>query len=57
MAQRASDLGRRVIAVAVLMLAAYILFKLVIGAVAAVLWIAVAVVAVVAVIWALAVLR
>jgi hypothetical protein len=41
----------------VLVLAAYILFKVVIGFVAAVAWILIAVVAVVAVVWALGVLR
>ncbi|MBA2751081.1 MAG: hypothetical protein H0U41_02435 [Actinobacteria bacterium] len=57
MGQLASDIGRRIIAVAVLLLAAFILFKVVIGAVAAVVWMVVAVVALVAVVWALAALR
>ena len=57
MGQLASDIGRRIIAVAVLMVAAFILFKVVIGAVTAVIWVVVAVVALVAVVWALAVLR
>jgi hypothetical protein len=43
--------------VAVLLVAAFILFKMVLGFVAAVAWIAVAVLAVVAVVWAIGVLR
>jgi hypothetical protein len=57
MGQLASDVGRKVIAIAVLLVAAYILFKVVIGFVAAVAWIAVLVLAVVAAIWAFGVLR
>jgi hypothetical protein len=57
MGQMASDFGRKIIAVAVLLVAAYILFKVVIGFVAAVAWIAVLVLAVIAGIWALGVLR
>jgi hypothetical protein len=57
MGQLASDVARKLIAVAVLIVAAYILFKVVLGFVAAVAWIVVLVVAVVAVIWALGVLR
>ena len=53
----ASDIGRKIIAIAVLLVAAYILFKMVIGVVAAVAWIVVLVLAVVAGIWALGVLR
>jgi hypothetical protein len=52
MAGAISNLGRKLLAAAVLVVAAYILFKLVIGVVASVAWIVVAVVAVVAVIWA-----
>jgi hypothetical protein len=44
--------GARVVAAVVLALAAWILFKVVIGVVAAVAWFVVAIVAVVAVIWA-----
>ncbi len=43
-------------AVAVLLVAAYVLFKVVLGFVTAVAWIAVGVLAVVAVVWALRVL-
>jgi hypothetical protein len=56
MGQMASDAARKVLAVAVLLVAAYILFKVVLGFVAAIAWIVVAVVAVFAVIWALRVL-
>jgi hypothetical protein len=57
MGEMASEVGRKVIAIAVLLVAAYILFKVVIGFVAAVAWIAVLVLAVVAAIWAFGVLR
>jgi hypothetical protein len=52
----ASDAARKVLAAAVLVLAAFLLFKIVIGAIAAVMWMVLAVVAVIAVIWALRVL-
>lgn len=52
MAQVFSDLGKRALAVAILAVAAYLLFKLVVGLVASVVWFLVAAVAVVAVIWA-----
>jgi hypothetical protein len=57
MGQLASDVGRKVLAIAVLLVAAYILFKMVIGVVAAVAWIVVLVVAVIAAIWAYGTLR
>jgi hypothetical protein len=56
MGQTVSDLGRKALALVVLLIAAWILFKLVLGFVAAVAWIVVAVVAVAAVIWAIRVL-
>ena len=56
MGQALSDFARKALAVVVLVVAAYILFKVVLGFVAAVAWIVVAVVAVIAVIWALRVL-
>jgi hypothetical protein len=56
MGQLASDAARKLIAVAVLDVSAFVLLKFVISAVAAILWIVVAVVAVMAVIWALRVL-
>ena len=57
MGQMASDFGRKIIAVAVLLVVAYLLFKVVLGFVTAVAWIAVIVLAVIAGIWALGVLR
>jgi hypothetical protein len=57
MGQMASEFGRKVLAVAVLLVVAYILFKVVLGFVTAVAWIAVIVLAVIAGIWALGVLR
>jgi hypothetical protein len=57
MGQLVSDAGRKLLAVGVLVIAAYVLFKIVLGFVAAVAWIVIAVVAVVAVVWALGVLR
>ena len=56
MGQAVSDVARKLLAVVVLVVAAYVLFKFVLGFVAAVAWIAVLVVAVVAVVWALRVL-
>ena len=56
MREAASDLTRRAIAVGILLVAAYLLFKVVVSAVTAVVWIAVVVVAVIGVIWALRVL-
>jgi hypothetical protein len=57
MGQFASDVGRKVIAVAVLLVAVWLLFKFVIGAVAAVVWFAVVILAIVAAVWAVNVLR
>jgi hypothetical protein len=48
-----AGLGGKAVAVGVLLIAAYVLFKIVIGVVAAVAWTVVAILAVVAVIWAL----
>jgi hypothetical protein len=56
MAQAAADLGKKAVALVVLLVAAWILFKLVIGVVAAVAWVVVAVLALVAVVWAIRVL-
>jgi hypothetical protein len=56
MGQAVSDLARKALAVLVLVVAAFVLFKVVIGFVAAIAWIVVAIVAVMAVIWALRVL-
>jgi hypothetical protein len=57
MGQLVADAGRKLLAIAVLVVAAYILFKIVLGFVAAVAWIVIAVLAVMAVVWALGVLR
>ena len=56
MGQAVSDLARKALAVAVLVVAAFVLFKIVLGFVAAIAWIVIAIVAVMAVIWALRVL-
>ena len=52
----ATDLTRRAIAVLILLVAAYVLFKIVLSAVMAVVWIAVVVVAVIGLVWALRVI-
>jgi hypothetical protein len=57
MREAASNAGRKLLAVAVLLLAAFLVFKAVIGTIMAFVWIAVAVVGIVAVIWAVSVLR
>jgi hypothetical protein len=57
MGQLVSDAGRKLLAIAVLVVAAYVLFKVVLGFVAAVAWIIVVIVALGAVIWAVGVLR
>jgi len=49
----ARDTGKKMVAVGVLVLAAYILFKVVLGFVTAVAWIVVVVVAIVAIFWAM----
>lgn len=56
MGEALSQAGRKLLAVAVLLLAAFVLFKIIVGFVAGLVWIAVVVLAVVAVIWALRVL-
>lgn len=56
MGELASQAGRKLLAVVILLVAAVVLFKLLIGFVAAFAWIAVVVLAVVAIIWALRVL-
>jgi hypothetical protein len=57
MREAASNAGRKLLAIAILALAGFLLFKAVIGTLVAVLWVVVAIVAVVAVIWAVGVLR
>jgi hypothetical protein len=56
MRESAGDLGRKALAVLVLILAAWILFKVAVGVVAAVFWIVVVVLAIAAIVWALRVL-
>ena len=56
MGEALSQAGRKLLAVAVLLVAAFVLFKIVLGFVTAIAWVAVVVLAVVAVIWALRVL-
>jgi hypothetical protein len=56
MGQAISDAARKLLAIAVLLVAAYILFKVVLGVVAAVAWIAVVVLAIAGVVWAIRVL-
>ena len=53
----ASSVGRKALAVLILVAAAYLLFKVVIGFVMGVVWVIIAVVAVVGVIWALSALK
>jgi hypothetical protein len=53
MAERASGLGGKLIAVVVLLAVAWLLFKLAVGVLAAALWAVVAVFAVIAALWAL----
>jgi hypothetical protein len=56
MGELASEAGKKLVAVLILAVAAYVLFKLVLGVVAAVAWIIVAVLAVAAIVWAVRVL-
>jgi hypothetical protein len=56
MREAAGDLGRRMLAILVLIVAAWILFKVVIGVVTALATVIVVVIAVFAVIWAIRVL-
>jgi hypothetical protein len=56
MREAAGDLGRRMLAILVLVIAAWILLKIVIGIVAGLATIIVAVLAVVAIVWAIRVL-
>jgi hypothetical protein len=50
------ELGQRLVAVAIVLVAAFVLFKVVLGAVAFVAWVVVAIVAVLALVWAARVL-
>ena len=53
MAESLKDLAGKGLALLVLLFAAYLLFKVALGVVSALVWVAIAIVAVVAVIWAL----
>ncbi len=57
MADAASAVGRKALAVLVLIAAAYLLFKVVIGFVMGIVWVIIAVIAVIGVIWALSALK
>ena len=57
MREAASNAGRKLLAVGVLVLAAFLIFKAVIGTIMAFVWIAVAVIGIVAVLWAIGTLR
>ena len=52
MRQAASDLGRKALALGVLLLAAFLVFKVVLGIVSTIVWFAVALIALFAVVWA-----
>lgn len=56
MGQQLATVGRKGVAVAVLVGAAFLLFKVVIGAIAAVAWFGIVIVAIAAIIWAVRVL-
>jgi hypothetical protein len=53
MRESARDIGGKLLALGVLLVAAYVLFKLVLGAVAFVAWLVVGLLAIVAILWAL----
>jgi hypothetical protein len=57
MREAASNAGRKVLAILVLAIAGFLLFKALIGTIVAVLWVVVAVAAIIAVVWAIGVLR
>jgi hypothetical protein len=56
MGEKAKTGGKKLLALAVLLIAAWILFKVVLGVVTAVAWVAVVVLAIIAVVWAIRVL-
>ena len=56
MSEALANAGRKALAVVILVAAAYVLLKLVIGVVMAVAWVVIAVLAVVGIIWAIRVL-
>jgi hypothetical protein len=56
MREAAGDLGRKAIALLVLLVAAWVLFKVILGIVSVVAWIVVVVLAIAAIVWAIRVL-
>jgi hypothetical protein len=56
MREAAGDLGRKAIALLVLLIAAWVLFKVILGVISVVAWIVVVVVAIAAIVWAIRVL-
>jgi hypothetical protein len=56
MGEAVATVGKKGLALLVLMGAAYLLFKVVLGFVATIAWIAIAVIAVIAVVWAIRIL-
>ena len=56
MGDAVADVGKKGLALVVLLGAAYLLFKVVLGFVATIAWIAIAILAVIAVVWAIRVL-
>jgi hypothetical protein len=52
MSEFATQAGRKLLAVVILLVAAYVLFKVVLGFITGLVWIAIVVVAVVAIVWA-----
>jgi hypothetical protein len=56
MGELASQTGKKLLAIGVLVIAAYVLFKLVLGFVTAIAWFVVVVLAIIAIVWALRVL-
>jgi hypothetical protein len=56
MREHASDLGRRLLAIVILLAVAWLVFKVVLSVVMTVVWIAIALIAVVGVLWALKIL-
>jgi hypothetical protein len=56
MKEQAQSFGKQVVALLVLLVAAYVLFKIVIGFVAGVVWLLIVVLALAAIVWALRVL-
>ncbi len=52
MGQAARNLGKKALAIAVLLAAAFVIFKFVVGVIASVAWLIVAVIAVLAIVWA-----